>query len=94
MSGITAKLLAQIQKLDLTLELPTVQQVILPQIMLSDSEVDAKYDKFGMVVLADNSCGLFYRLLGMETERINHYRELAQNISGKSVMETASLFQA
>ena len=48
------------------LALPRIAAVVLPEKMLSESEANAKHDKFGLVVLEDGSAGFFYRLLQVE----------------------------
>ncbi len=66
MSSITDDLLAMVELLNQSLPLPAVREVLLPDRMLSVSEQYSKHDKFGLVVLEDGSCGLFYRLLEVQ----------------------------
>jgi len=72
---------------DQALQLPAIREVVLPERMLSLSETDAKHDKFGLVVLDDNSCGFFYRLLDIDSQLINQYRDLSNSMSGRSVSD-------
>jgi len=70
------------------LDLPSIAAVVLPEKMLSESEADAKHDKFGMVVLEDGSAGFFYRLLQVEADKVEHYRNLAAGTAGKQITDT------
>jgi len=61
---------------------PRIDRVVLPERMLSDSELNAKHDKFGLVVLDNGSAGFFYRLLDVQPELTDHYRQLSRNSAG------------
>ena len=68
--------------------LPHIAEVVLPEKMLSESEANAKHDKFGLVVLEDGSAGFFYRLLQVEADKVEHYRSLARGTAGKQITDT------
>ncbi len=68
--------------------LPRIAEVVLPEKMLSESEANAKHDKFGLVVLEDGSAGFFYRLLQVKTNKVEHYRSLATGTAGKQITDT------
>ena len=70
------------------LALPRIAAVVLPEKMLSESEANAKHDKFGLVVLEDGSAGFFYRLLDVDTDKVAHYRRLATGSAGKQITDT------
>lgn len=91
MNTIESGLLQQMKQLDERFALPAVARVVLPDTMLSDSEANAKHDKFGMLMLADNSSGLFYRLLGVKAEQVAHYRQAAKSVEGEPALQVAQL---
>lgn len=68
----------------------SVEEIILPERMLSLSESNAKHDKFGLVRLDDGSCGFFYRLLDVTSPgQQNRYQALASGAAGKPVTSIA-----
>ena len=86
-------------KISAHLNNPRVDRVVLPQQMLSQSELNAKHDKFGLVILESGNAGFFYRLLDVKPELTDHYRRLALNAAGQNIstcidsLNSADLFE-